>query len=235
MRPNFTAVVVAVGLCLIAVGISQAAVTTANHATYALKPCSRCIEIRYPTEQECRDAAYAEAQRVGLNRVSGAAVYTCITRYNVIATFKPNAQPPVDCVVSEWGAWSDPLWLDCVDGMQSRSVVRTRTILTQPANGGAACPSLVEAQAQTRACPGTASLRWTHDGLNTTEYRVTYWREGDLPRVYRIAGNQARSATIDNLASGSWFFHVSAANCPSNPELICNVSNPSETGSKALQ
>lgn len=236
MRLSLTAAVVAVGLCLIAAGVSKAAVTTASAATYALKPCSTCKEVRYPTELECRAAAYAEAQRVGLTRESGSAVYTCITRFNVIATFKANAPAPVpvNCVVSEWGAWSDPPWLACADGFQSRSIVRTRTIVTQPANGGTACPLLVETQPQTRVCPGTAIVSWTHDGLNTTEYRITHWRDGELPQVHRVAGNLARRAVIDGLPAGAWSFHVSATYCPSDPQLICNMSNPSETGSKAI-
>lgn len=93
MRRNpvatFTA---AAGLCLIAAGVAMAAVTTAHHATYALRPCSICREVRYLTEQECRDAAYAKAEEVGQTRTTGSAVYTCITRYNVIATFQVDSR-----------------------------------------------------------------------------------------------------------------------------------------------
>lgn len=42
---------------------------------------------------------------------------------------------PIDCVVSEWSAWSS-----CVDGFQTR----TRTVITPAENGGATCPSLTE-------------------------------------------------------------------------------------------
>lgn len=44
---------------------------------------------------------------------------------------------PVNCVVSEWSAWSD-----CVDGSQTR----TRTIMTPSSNGGTSCPVLTETQ-----------------------------------------------------------------------------------------
>ena len=51
-----------------------------------------------------------------------------------------NAQPcPVDCVVSAWSAWS-PWSSDCGYGFRTRS----RTVVTQPANGGKACPQLEE-------------------------------------------------------------------------------------------
>lgn len=87
MRISLTAAVVAVGLCLLVAGVATSAVTTATNTTYALRPCSTCTEVRYPTEAECRAAAQAEAQRIGGTRTTGSAVYTCITRHNVIATF----------------------------------------------------------------------------------------------------------------------------------------------------
>lgn len=71
--------------------LAAAAVVTAEHRSYALRPCSTCREIVYPTEAECVAAGIAEAQRIGLTREQGSAVYTCIVRHNVIATFRPNA------------------------------------------------------------------------------------------------------------------------------------------------
>lgn len=44
---------------------------------------------------------------------------------------------PVDCVVSEWGPWSE-----CVEGVQTR----TRTVVTPASNGGDPCPPLTETQ-----------------------------------------------------------------------------------------
>jgi hypothetical protein len=178
----------------------------------------------------------AETRRNAVAAITSPVVRWCQNpkRYSTVSPdpVVPPPPPPVDCVVSAWSAWSDPAWLACVDGMQSRSIVRTRTIVTQPANGGAACPSLVETQPQTRVCPGTAIVSWSHDGLNTTEYRITHWRDGELPSVYRVAGNLARRAVVDGLPPGPRSFHVSAAYCP--PALICNVSNPTETGSKVI-
>lgn len=208
----------AIGLCLSSAD-AWPAVTTAPSATYAFKQCSTCSEVRYPTEQECRAAAFAEAQRVGLTRTTGAAVYTCITRFNVIATFRPNPSPPVDCVVSEWGAWSDPAWLACADGMQSRSIVRTRTIATQPANGGAACPSLVETQPQTRVCPGIATLSWmpptqNTDGSGLTNlagYRVSFGASATaLTSTIQIANPGVSSYMVSNLPPGTHYFAVRA-------------------------
>lgn len=83
-------------------GDSEAAVTTATHTAYALRPCSTCREVAYPTEAECRAAAQAEARRVGDTRTTGSAVFTCISRHNVIATFRAN--PPPSAVLS----WTPP-------------------------------------------------------------------------------------------------------------------------------
>lgn len=67
------------------------AVNTTTHRSYALRLCSTCREIAFATEIDCIAAAKAEAIRVGATRESGAAVYTCVIRDNVIATFRPNA------------------------------------------------------------------------------------------------------------------------------------------------
>ena len=54
---------------------------------------------------------------------------------------------PIDCLVSEFGAWSD--W-EPISGLEEQRT-RTRTILTHPANGGAACPYFTETE--TRLIP----------------------------------------------------------------------------------
>jgi hypothetical protein len=56
---------------------------------------------------------------------------------------------PVDCVVSEFGAWSD--W-EPISGSEEQRT-RTRTILTHPANGGAACPYLIETETRLVTVP----------------------------------------------------------------------------------
>jgi hypothetical protein len=213
-----------------------AAVTTVQSATYAFKRCSTCSEVKFPTEPECRAAAYAEAERVGLTRTTGAAVYTCITRFNVIGTFRANPlppPPPVDCVVSEWGAWSDPAWLACVDGMQSRSIVRTRTIVTQPANGGADCPSLVEAQAQTQVCPGAAILSWTPPTQNTdgtaltnlAGYRVHYGRSStELVSSVQLMGALTKHV-LYGLPAGVHYFGVRAFNSAGTESALSNIDD----------
>lgn len=79
---------------------SNAAVRTTPSTSYALRPCSTCKEIVYPTEAQCRQAAFDKATEVGATRSSGSAVYTCITRFNVIATFYE--APPINQAVLKW-------------------------------------------------------------------------------------------------------------------------------------
>lgn len=62
------------------------------------------------------------------------------------------AQPTVDCAVDAWVAWTGGAWSACSSGTQTRTESRTRKITTQPANGGAACPTLTETRTATQAC-----------------------------------------------------------------------------------
>lgn len=73
-----------------------------------------------------------------LNNTSGFIVGASGVRtvYGEYQSYLPSCFP-VDCVVSNWSAWST-----CVDGSQTR----TRTVVTQPQNGGASCPVLSETQ-----------------------------------------------------------------------------------------
>lgn len=43
---------------------------------------------------------------------------------------------PIDCIVSEWSAWSQPT--------QTGTRARVRHVTTPPVNGGEKCPDLIE-------------------------------------------------------------------------------------------
>lgn len=129
-----------------------------------------------------------------------------------IATVRPDpvVQPPVDCVVSPWGPPTDPAWLGCTDARQTRAVIRTRSIVTQPANGGLACPALTETTTETRTC---AALSWTPPTRNTdgttitalTGYRIVYGRSPtELTQSVQI--QPASSYVLPGIASGTWYF-----------------------------
>ncbi len=59
--------------------------------------------------------------------------------------------PPVDCVVSAWSEWSAwSAWAPIDATTEQRTRTRTRTVITPPQNGGAACPPLTETETQQR-------------------------------------------------------------------------------------
>lgn len=245
MRINLTAVVAAAGVLMIVAGIrvSDAAVNQIYESTrYTAKRGSSNLPDPQPkTLAEC-EARIAAAIAADANiRTSGGLTYQCISWKSYSVTFKANPlppPPPIDCVVSAWGSWSDPPWLACVDGMQSRSIVRTRTIVTQPANGGTACPSLVETQAQTRACPGMASLSWTPPTQNTdgtaltnlAGYRIHYGTSPTaLISTIQIANAGVSAYTVSGLAPGTYYFAVRAYSSAGSESVHSNV------GSKVVQ
>lgn len=109
---------------------------------------------------------------------------------NAVTFTVTGTSTPIDCVVSDWSAWSTPSWSTCVGGTQSRTETRTRTILTAPANGGAACPSLTESRVVSQAC--TATKTW----------KVAATSSGSRP-VYEAVLNAAGSATVRGNTEGS--------------------------------
>jgi hypothetical protein len=58
---------------------------------------------------------------------------------------------PVDCVVSAWTEVAGD-WSACVNGQQTRTISRARSVVTPAANGGQACPTLVGASTESRTC-----------------------------------------------------------------------------------
>jgi len=75
-------------------------------------------------------------------------IFTSNNSNNYIATF--TILQPIDCVLSNWSDWS-PVNDQC--GI-TYTQTRTRTVTTQPANGGAACGPLQETRSVTNdACP----------------------------------------------------------------------------------
>ena len=62
----------------------------------------------------------------------------------------PPPPPPIDCVVSDWTPYTQCTSTQCgIAGKQ----MRTRTIVTQPANGGAQCPPLEDYATCNPPCP----------------------------------------------------------------------------------
>ncbi len=68
---------------------------------------------------------------------------------------------PVDCAVSAWALSSYGAWSSCENNVQTREETWMRTVLTQPANGGQACPTLSETRIATRSCSDCVVSDWT--------------------------------------------------------------------------
>lgn len=95
---------------------------------------------------------------------------------------------PVNCAVSAWSAWST-----CVNGTQSQ----TRTITTQPANGGTPCPVLT----QTQSC--TIVTAPCVPPLNMSQ-RNFYFQNGST--VFK--GSEASACAAAQLTNGLWAWNV---------------------------
>jgi hypothetical protein len=60
----------------------------------------------------------------------------------------------VNCVVSDWGPWSEwSAWAPISPTEERRTRTRKRVVITEPANGGTACPPLEETEPEIRTLP----------------------------------------------------------------------------------
>lgn len=194
---------------------ADAAVTTATHTTYALRPCSTCREVPYPTQDACNAAAQAEARRVGETRTTGSAVYTCVIRTNVIATFRPNPTPscpappapqtrPGTCPSGTTGNWTQT-------GTSSvgPAPACTVTVTWSSAPSDACTPIVTEPPPGPRDVP----LTWIQGGnlANVRGYLLVYGNSPTLlPRQVDGIPATARSYVVRNLTPGTYYFSLIA-------------------------
>ena len=99
--------------------------------------------------------------RIERNKVSAYKDGVLLDRYSgtqaaalaVEAALDVVVPPVVNCVLSEWGAWTPTsAWSACVDSVQTRTEQRSRTVVTQPSGGGTACGVLTETREVEQAC-----------------------------------------------------------------------------------
>lgn len=161
---RFAVALVGLSFCAVLV----AAVTVTPSTVTLLDSSGRAISRGHATVSAC--AAAAEARGMG--------TYYCDplrSRVDVTADPPPS---PVDCAVSDWSAWSAGAWSACSAGTQSRTETRTRSIVTQPANGGAACPVLGETRTVTQPCtvtpPPTSGAWFSADFTNPNGGRYNF-------------------------------------------------------------
>lgn len=109
-------------------------------------------EPTFATKAQCEQAIPEIMRADGVSKTAGRWKYNCEEITSWFATFAANAPTPIDCVVTDWAAWAGGPWSACAGGQQSRTEMRTRTVVTAPANGGTACPILVENRTATQSC-----------------------------------------------------------------------------------
>jgi hypothetical protein len=219
--------------------------------TYQVKSGSGALIVTATSLEQCLQIPQDRLRAQAATTTSGSNVLSCavsvkfstafqppvsLTTYNYIAKFTTQTTtPPPTCpapppVQTRPGA--------CPTGSAS-NWTQTGTTTYGPAPTCAPTVTWTPSVPPVGGClpitpiGGTATLPWTHDGLNTTEYRVRYWREGQIATEVRIPGNTARSYTITGLTPGTWSMFVSAANCP--PNAGCSVSPASATRQKVIQ
>jgi hypothetical protein len=138
-----------------------------------------------------------------------------------VFSFKTASAPslPVDCVISEptFGAW-EPVtaWTACAGGQQTRSEQRTwtKSIVTAPANGGAACGPLsgIETRTATQACTdpggggGTKRVLVPGDLVFKGFYRFDPYTEGYYSRggfTSRVVNGKRQFFALGNETQGN--------------------------------
>jgi hypothetical protein len=228
---------------------ADAAVTTATHTSYALRPCSTCREVPYPDEASCRAAALAEAQRVGLTRTTGGAVYTCMIRANVIATFKPNPTTPScppapapqtrpgTCPTGTQGNWTQTGTTTYGPAPTCAPTVTWGPVMPPE---GACTPIVTEPPIGPRDVP----LTWNQGGnlANVRGYLLVYGTSPTLlPRQVDGIPATARSYVVRNLSPGTYYFSLIAkGTCRGTPgspvdPYVCEDSWLSNITSKVIR
>jgi hypothetical protein len=215
---RFGLLMAAVGACLLIAGIAKAEEVN----VYWRVDLNQGSYIIAYGQGETEEAAWADCRRIrAITRAMTVAdtrkgnVSAITTQANrwcknpiQLATVRPDpiVQPPVDCAVSDWGPPSDPAWLGCAGAQQTRAIIRIRSIVTQPQNGGTACPALAESTTQTRTC---ALLTWNPPVgtpiTDVTGYRIVYGRSPS-ELVQSADVGQVREHTLTGLAPGAWYF-----------------------------
>lgn len=154
-------------------------------------------------------------------QTSGQVTHTCQTpKFVAVEKFSANPLPPVDCVVS------GPVWSgQCVNGQE----IGTLTIVTQPANGGAACPALTTS----RSCaPPGILMSWTAPTQNTNGtpitnlkgYAIYYSRDlNNLGAGGQFLEVPNATAYRIQLQPGVWYVAVAAVNTDGAISALSNV------------
>ena len=142
--------------------------------------------------------------------------------------------PVVNCVVSAWTMQSATSWGACTAGQQTRTETWTRTIVTPPSGGGAACGPLTEQRTATRSCAValTATFTATLQGMNTA---VLNWQTTGATTVTINGSAVALSGSAQHVINAATTYTLVATGpggsvtrvatvVPNSPPVDCVVS-----------
>lgn len=115
----------------------------------------------------------AGVQKIRLYHITNAEGVWWSGNLNWIKFTAESGPAVVDCVVSDWTMQSATNWSSCVNSTQTRTETWTRTITTQPANGGAACPALTETRTGSQSCTSPPPADTFTAVVGITKCRVT--------------------------------------------------------------
>lgn len=171
--------------------------------------------------------AVADLKAQGWQPIGNPASNTAQLWCAVSATTPPPPPPaPVDCVVSAFSNWQPASeWGACTDSVQTRTETRTRTIITQPANGGLACPLLSETRTVTQACTVTPP-----PPPPSTDAALLFSNGWDLQRELGCNAN-----TLNLLDNRSWNDYGGSGACSGTVHDADIVSDVTADGGFALR
>ena len=151
-----------------ACGVTQEVRVVSEPCTVATTPTAQLTAMAGPTPGTAKVTwTSTNATAATLNGVavatSGTAQFniTATTTYTLVVTGPGGTASesgtvivaaPVDCVMSTWSLQSASPWGACTGGQQTRTETWTRSIVTPPSNGGAACGTLEEQRTAAQAC-----------------------------------------------------------------------------------
>ena len=143
-----------IGLAITLVSPLALAATTFSDGPWKLVRSGTTLATNYATAQDC-DAAL----RAVVAPANSSITYRC--QRATVVRWVADAPVPVNCAVSAWSAYAWSAW-SVTGTTETRTGTRTRTVTTQPANGGTACPALSEMTTETRPyTPPPPATAWT--------------------------------------------------------------------------
>jgi hypothetical protein len=237
------------GILVVLLAVSGASAQT---VTAMWDPSSDGVTVGYRVYYGTASGVYSANVDAGANvqapiaLAPGSTYYFVVRGYNVFDQLGPASSElsvtlpppvtPVDCQMSAWVFSSATAWNACTSGQQSRTETWTRSVLTPPSGGGAACGATTETRVATQPCgtaptasltavagvaAGTAAVSWQSAGATAVHLNgATVAATGTA--VFPIAqtttytltatntyGTTTRTATVTpriDCALGAWTF-----------------------------